>query len=71
MCWLTARILGDSLEKIMYRMVILHMKKVVLSCGKCGSRNYSLAMKNDATKRLEIKKFCSFCNEHTIHKQTL
>lgn len=52
-------------------MVSLYMKKIMLSCDKCGSRNYPITAKNNATKRLEIKKFCSFCNEHTIHKQTL
>ncbi|MBD8033570.1 MULTISPECIES: 50S ribosomal protein L33 [Solibacillus] len=46
-------------------------KKVVLSCEKCGSRNYSVPKKDGATERLELKKFCSHCNEHTTHKQTL
>ncbi|MEG0473138.1 MAG: 50S ribosomal protein L33 [Solibacillus sp.] len=46
-------------------------KKVVLSCEKCGSRNYTLPTKGDAKTRLELKKFCSHCNEHTVHKQTL
>ncbi|MGM9950186.1 MAG: 50S ribosomal protein L33 [Lysinibacillus sp.] len=47
-------------------------KKVVLSCEKCGSRNYSMPAKpNNETQRLELKKFCSHCNEHTVHKQTL
>ncbi|ETT88655.1 50S ribosomal protein L33 [Viridibacillus sp. FSL R5-0477] len=46
-------------------------KKVVLSCEKCGSRNYSLpASKDSATARMELKKYCSHCNEHTLHKQT-
>ena len=47
-------------------------KKVILSCEKCGSRNYSMPAKSgNETKRLELKKFCSYCNEHTVHKQTL
>ncbi|WP_332649133.1 50S ribosomal protein L33 [Lysinibacillus sp. 54212] len=46
-------------------------KKVVLSCEKCGSRNYTVPAKSGATVRLELKKFCSHCNEHTMHKQTL
>lgn len=45
--------------------------KVILSCEKCGSRNYTLPAKGNSTKRLELKKFCSHCNEHTTHKQTL
>ncbi|MFF5996336.1 50S ribosomal protein L33 [Lysinibacillus sp. KU-BSD001] len=47
-------------------------KKVILSCGKCGSRNYSIPAKSEKeATRLELKKFCSHCNEHTMHKQTL
>ncbi|RTQ96555.1 50S ribosomal protein L33 [Lysinibacillus telephonicus] len=45
-------------------------KKIVLCCEKCGSRNYSFNEKEGSTKRLELKKFCSHCNEHTVHKQT-
>lgn len=46
-------------------------KKIVLSCEKCGSRNYNVPQKEGKTERLELKKFCSHCNEHTMHKQTL
>ncbi|MEE1130077.1 MAG: 50S ribosomal protein L33 [Caryophanon sp.] len=45
--------------------------KVVLCCEKCGSRNYTLPKKSDVATRLELKKFCSRCNEHTIHKETI
>ncbi|AKP45506.1 MULTISPECIES: 50S ribosomal protein L33 [Bacillus] len=44
-------------------------KKVVLACSKCGSRNYSVNGSNSA-QRLEVKKFCKYCNQHTIHKET-
>ncbi|MER1998145.1 MAG: 50S ribosomal protein L33 [Lysinibacillus sp.] len=46
-------------------------KKVALSCDKCGTRNYSIPAKSDQSVRLELKKFCSTCNEHTLHKQTV
>ncbi|MBD7907545.1 50S ribosomal protein L33 [Sporosarcina jeotgali] len=46
-------------------------KKIVVSCEKCGSRNYSLpAGSNKTTERLVLKKHCSHCNEHTLHRQT-
>ncbi|WP_203247861.1 50S ribosomal protein L33 [Sporosarcina beigongshangi] len=46
-------------------------KKVILSCDICGSRNYSVpAQSNKSTDRLSLKKFCSHCNKHTMHKQT-
>jgi len=48
------------------------VKKVVLSCSQCGSRNYSVpSSKEGSSERLELKKFCSHCKAHTIHKQTL
>ncbi|MBD8027237.1 50S ribosomal protein L33 [Ureibacillus sp. 179-F W5.1 NHS] len=45
-------------------------KKIVLCCEKCSSRNYSVPERVGSTERLELKKFCSHCNEHTVHKQT-
>ncbi|MGI2329587.1 50S ribosomal protein L33 [Planococcus sp. YIM B11945] len=46
-------------------------KKIVLSCSKCASRNYTVPAKADPSTRLELKKFCARCNEHTVHKQTI
>ncbi|WP_100332776.1 50S ribosomal protein L33 [Bacillus xiapuensis] len=44
--------------------------KLILACSECGSRNYSTKGKAAGHERLEIKKFCSTCNRHTVHKQT-
>ncbi|WP_027726414.1 50S ribosomal protein L33 [Tuberibacillus calidus] len=46
-------------------------KKVILACEVCQQRNYTTT-KNTAhsSERLEFKKFCSRCNEHTIHRET-
>ncbi|WP_084710600.1 50S ribosomal protein L33 [Ornithinibacillus californiensis] len=46
-------------------------KKVILSCAICSSRNYSTS-KNVATKdtRLEVRKFCKTCGQHTLHRET-
>ena len=47
-------------------------KKIVLSCTQCGSRNYTLpTSKESSAERLELKKYCSHCKAHTLHKQTL
>ncbi|TWT23006.1 50S ribosomal protein L33 [Planomicrobium sp. CPCC 101110] len=46
-------------------------KKIVLSCSKCASRNYTVPAKAEPSTRLELKKFCARCNEHTVHKQTI
>ncbi|WP_343797271.1 50S ribosomal protein L33 [Bacillus carboniphilus] len=45
-------------------------KRIVLSCAECGSRNYSTDKTKPSVERLELKKFCSTCNAHTIHKET-
>ncbi|RIJ66131.1 MULTISPECIES: 50S ribosomal protein L33 [unclassified Rummeliibacillus] len=45
-------------------------QKVALSCEKCGARNYHVPAAKDSSKRMELKKYCSHCNEHTLHKQT-
>ncbi|MCZ0717951.1 50S ribosomal protein L33 [Aerococcus kribbianus] len=45
--------------------------KIALACSKCGSRNYVVkANPQYRTERLEIKKYCKYCNEHTLHKET-
>lgn len=46
-------------------------EKVILICSKCLNRNYTTSKKKeDASKRLSIKKYCPHCNEHTIHKES-
>ncbi|NLI68802.1 MAG: 50S ribosomal protein L33 [Bacilli bacterium] len=46
-------------------------KKVILACTVCLNRNYS-TMKNTFKhpERLEIMKYCKYCNKHTLHKET-
>ncbi|WP_074432798.1 50S ribosomal protein L33 [Neobacillus jeddahensis] len=45
-------------------------KKVILACADCGSRNYSTISKDTQTVRLELKKYCKTCANHTIHRET-
>lgn len=46
-------------------------KKAALACSVCGSRNYTKSVSEGKTgKRLEINKFCKYCNTYTIHKET-
>jgi large subunit ribosomal protein L33 len=45
--------------------------KVILICSKCLSRNYTTTKNSaDKSRRLELKKFCPHCNEHTAHKES-
>ncbi|MEW9502700.1 50S ribosomal protein L33 [Jeotgalibacillus marinus] len=47
-------------------------KKLILACSTCGARNYFVPQgKDKQSYRLEIKKFCRFCNAHTSHKETI
>lgn len=46
-------------------------KKSSLACSVCGSRNYSKAVsEGQRVERLEIKKFCKYCEKHTLHRET-
>lgn len=46
-------------------------KKVVLACTECLNRNYTTT-KNVAknNERLEINKYCKYCNKHVLHRET-
>ncbi|PKK87337.1 MAG: 50S ribosomal protein L33 [Tenericutes bacterium HGW-Tenericutes-8] len=46
-------------------------EKVILICEECLSRNYNTTKNKQTQKeRLEIKKFCTKCNKHTLHKES-
>ncbi|MCL7749104.1 50S ribosomal protein L33 [Halalkalibacter alkaliphilus] len=45
--------------------------KVVLACEVCQSRNYVTEKnKQSHSNRIEMKKFCKTCQEHTLHRET-
>ncbi len=43
---------------------------ITLVCTECKERNYDTSKnkKNDPD-RMEIKKYCSRCKKHTVHKE--
>ncbi len=45
--------------------------KITLACQECKHRNY-ITKKNrrNDPDRLEVKKYCANCNQHTTHKET-
>lgn len=46
-------------------------QKITLECTECKNRNYSTTKNSQNTRdRLELKKFCKRCGEHTVHKET-
>ena len=45
--------------------------KITLACQDCKQRNYNTTKeKKNHPERMEIKKFCRFCNKHTAHRET-
>ena len=44
---------------------------VQLQCTKCKRKNYATEKnKKNTTGRLELKKYCPFDREHTVHRET-
>lgn len=45
--------------------------QITLACGECKRRNY-ITTKNKRTTpdRIELSKYCKFCQKHTDHKET-
>ena len=44
---------------------------VILQCGECKRRNYvTTKNKKKTTGKLEFKKYCRWCRQHTKHKET-
>ena len=45
--------------------------KITLACTVCKDRNY-ITKKNrrNDPDRLELKKYCARCNDHTDHRET-
>jgi large subunit ribosomal protein L33 len=44
---------------------------ITLECLTCKNRNYTTTKeKRNNPERLELKKFCNTCREHTPHKET-
>lgn len=45
--------------------------KVTMACQECKQRNYNtMKNKKNNSERIELNKYCPFCNKHTLHKET-
>ena len=45
--------------------------KITLECTECKQRNYNTTKdKKTHPDRVETKKYCKFCQKHTLHKET-
>lgn len=46
-------------------------QKLMLKCTQCNNNNYILDKnKQKHPEKLETKKFCKYCKEKTMHKET-
>lgn len=44
---------------------------ITLACTTCKNRNYQTNKnKKNNPERVEMKKYCKFCQTHTVHKET-
>ncbi|MBP5312760.1 MAG: 50S ribosomal protein L33 [Clostridia bacterium] len=45
--------------------------RITMACTECKSRNYTtMKNKKNTADRLEMNKFCKFCNKHTVHRES-
>ena len=45
--------------------------RITMACTECKSRNYTtMKNKKNTADRLEMNKFCKFCNQHTVHRES-
>lgn len=45
--------------------------QITMACTDCKQRNYiGLKNKKNTPDRLELKKYCKFCQKHTVHRET-
>ena len=43
----------------------------IMACTECKRRNYTTTKnKQNSPNRLEFKKYCKWCDKHTLHKET-
>ncbi|HHZ19221.1 MAG TPA: 50S ribosomal protein L33 [Firmicutes bacterium] len=44
---------------------------ITLACSECKNRNYRTTKnKKNNPERLELKKYCKFCRQETVHRET-
>ncbi|MBU0579616.1 MAG: 50S ribosomal protein L33 [Candidatus Margulisbacteria bacterium] len=44
---------------------------ITLACQKCKRRNYTTEKeKRNTPDRIDLKKYCPWCKQHTEHKET-
>ncbi|GAB4247373.1 MAG: 50S ribosomal protein L33 [Thermoleophilia bacterium] len=45
--------------------------RVTMACQECKRRNYTtMKNKRNDPERIEFRKYCRWCDTHTVHKET-
>ncbi len=42
---------------------------MTLECSECGRRHYRTVRRTKDSPKLELKKYCSRCRKHLVHKE--
>lgn len=59
-----------TVKKIITEVEVVRVK-ITLACTECKQRNYNVTKdKKEHPDRMETKKYCRFCKQHTLHKET-
>jgi large subunit ribosomal protein L33 len=59
------------LNKTLKGNIIVDRVLIALACTECKRRNYtSTKNKRKTPDKIELKKYCKFCNKHLVHKET-
>ena len=66
---------SSGMRKMTVQMKTLEVEvvrvKITLACTECKQRNYNMTKeKKNHPERMETKKYCKFCQRHTMHKET-
>ncbi len=43
---------------------------IAFKCDVCNMKNYTAFKSKALTEKIEKKKYCSTCQQHTVHKET-
>ncbi|WP_083757850.1 50S ribosomal protein L33 [Mycoplasma crocodyli] len=47
----------------------MQKNKIVLACQECKRKNYSTNKSSGNQDRISVKKYCTQCKVHTMHKE--
>lgn len=57
--------------RLLWREDSIMRVAVTMACTQCKQRNYMITKdKRKHPEKMELKKYCRFCNTHTLHKET-